>query len=56
MNKPEQRFLPEHLAPLEKQELWAIWRAVGLRSAGFPIEYLQAFASQVCNTSRREIP
>lgn len=45
MDKQRQDLLPDYLAPLDGQQSWAFWRWVGLRSAGFPTEYLQALAS-----------
>jgi hypothetical protein len=45
MDKQKQALLADHLVQLAGQPEWALWRCVGLRSAGFPIEHLQALAS-----------
>lgn len=41
--KPD--ILSDHLVQLDTRQAWALWRWVGLRSAGFPVEHLQALAS-----------
>jgi len=45
MSERRQDLSPDHLMALDDQQSWALWRWVGLRSAGFPIEHLQALTS-----------
>jgi hypothetical protein len=39
--------LPSHLVQLPDSP-WAVWRWIGLRSAGFPIQYLAGLANSQC--------
>src|SRR5579884_2974163 len=50
MSENRQAILPPHLAQLDGRA-WALWRWVGLRSAGFPIERLLPLSNPACAVS-----